>query len=83
MQLLQQVATAAGKGQLITKLLFGVLNFPKNQLKNLMNFCLESTSWLNWKNKGPFIYQSCQIALIYLIFFVVFLENGKEIKKSF
>ena len=42
MQLLQQVATAAGKGQLITKLLFGVLNFPKNQRKNLKDLCLES-----------------------------------------
>ena len=27
------------KGQLISELLFGVFNFPKNQRKNLMNFC--------------------------------------------
>jgi hypothetical protein len=30
---------AAGKGQLISKLLFGFLNFPKNQRKNLKDFC--------------------------------------------
>ena len=27
------------KGQLISELLFDVLNFPKNQRKNLTNFC--------------------------------------------
>ena len=27
------------KGQLISELLFGVFNFPKNQRKHLMNFC--------------------------------------------
>ena len=27
------------KGQLISEWLFGVFNFPKNQRKNLMNFC--------------------------------------------
>ena len=27
------------KGQLISEWLFDVLNFPKNQRKNLMNFC--------------------------------------------
>ena len=37
------------KGQLISELLFDVLNFPKNQRKNLMNFCLESR---NWKKKA-------------------------------
>ena len=60
MQLLQQVATAAGKGQLITKLLFGVLNFPKNQLKNLKDVCgLESKKWSNQYDKGTLL---CHIA---------------------
>jgi hypothetical protein len=27
------------KGQLISELLFDVLNFPKHQCQNLMNFC--------------------------------------------
>ena len=30
---------SASKGQLISEWLFDVLNFPKNQYKNLMNFC--------------------------------------------
>ena len=59
MQLLQQVATAAGKGQLITELLFGVLNFPKNQRKNLKDLCLESKKWSDQYDKGTLL---CQIA---------------------
>jgi hypothetical protein len=43
------VATCSGMS-------FGVLNFPKNQRKNLMDFCPESENWLNEKNKGPLLY---------------------------
>ena len=55
MQLLQQVATAAGKGQLITKLLFGVLNFPKNQPKNLKDFCPRINKLVKSKDKGTLL----------------------------
>ena len=37
---LQKLQAQAGcKGQLISECLFEVLNFPKKQRKNLMNFC--------------------------------------------
>ena len=34
-----KIYSASPKGQLISEWLFGVFNFPKKQLKNLMNFC--------------------------------------------
>ena len=38
-QELQENQLAGAKGQLISEWLFVVLNFPKKQHKNLMNFC--------------------------------------------
>ena len=39
------------KGQLILEWLFGAINFPKNQPKNMKDFCTRIYKWSNQKDK--------------------------------
>ena len=43
------------KGQLISELLFDVLDFPKNQCKNLLNFCPRILKVVESKRSRHFI----------------------------
>ena len=49
-EFLKEIEENEAKGQLISELIFDVLNFSKHQCKNLINFC--PRNFLNWKKSN-------------------------------